>query len=173
VDIGGAVADLDHNLQLGLVHVHAQVVVLVQQVSAQFAADLGAFHRVIFIGALGLDLKGAHTAKLLAQVGLGGLADGVKVLGALDGAAHLDDAEHAGDAAEGLVHIQPFLLRLDKDGALRGIDAEFAQRLQPPADNFDEAGFKLAAVKTLEGNFTLIGHKNLFHTQKRLSYSIR
>ena len=173
VDIGGTVADLDHDLQLRLVDVHAQVVVLVQQVSTQLAANFGAFHRIVFVGALGFDLEGAHAGQLFAQIGFGGFADGVKVLGTLDGAAHLNDAEHAGNAAERLVHIQPVLLRLDKDGALRGIHAEFAQRLQPPADDFDQPGFKLAAVQTLQGNFALIRHKNFFHIQKCLSYCLR
>ena len=96
VDIGGMVADLDHDLQLGVVDIDPQVMVLIQQVGAQFAADLGAFHRVGLVGALGLDLKGAHTAQFLAKVGLGGLADGIKILGALDRTAELDDAEHMG-----------------------------------------------------------------------------
>ena len=82
VDVGGVVADLDHDFQLGVVHVHPQVMVLVQQVGAQLAADFGALHRVGLVGALGFHLKGADAPQRLAQVSFGGLADGVEVLGA-------------------------------------------------------------------------------------------
>ena len=156
VDVGGVVADLDHNFQLGVVHVHPQVMVLVQQVGAQLPADFGALHRVGLVGALGFHLKGADAPQRLAQVGFGGLADGVEVLGALHRAAHLDDAEHVGDAAEGLVHVQALFLRLDKDGALGLVYFKLAQRLQPPADDLGQACFKLAAVQTFQGHFALV-----------------
>ena len=163
VDIGGMVADLDHDLQLGVVDIDPQVMVLIQQVGAQFAADLGAFHRVGLVGALGLDLKGAHAAQFFAKVGLGSLADGIKILGALDRTAELDDAEHMGNAAERLVHVKAFLLRLDENGALRLIDLELAQRLQPPADNLGEPCLKLGAVQPLQCHFALIGEDDFFH----------
>ena len=157
------VADLDHDLQLGIVDIDPQVMVLIQQVGAKLAADLGAFHRVSLVGALGLDLKGAHTAQFLAKVGLGGLADGIKILGALDRTAELDDAEHMGNAAERLVHVKAVLLRLDKNGALRLIDLELAQRLQPPADDLGEPCLKLGAVQPLQCHFALIGEDDFFH----------
>ena len=103
-----------------------QVMVLIQQVGAQFAADLGAFHRVGLVGALGLDLKGAHAAQFLAKVGLGGLADGVKILGALDRTAELDDAEHLLQRLERCVHIRAVLRGLDVHGGLEAIYAELA-----------------------------------------------
>ena len=156
VDVGGVVANLNHDFQLGVVHIHPQVVVLVQQVSAQLAADLGTLHRVGLVSALGFHLKGSDAPQRLAQVGFGGLADGVEVLGALHRAAHLDDAEHVRDAAEGLVHVQALFLRLDEDGALGLVNFELAQRLQPPADDLGQACFKLAAVQTFQGHFALV-----------------
>ncbi len=163
VDVGGVVADFHHNFQLGVVDVNAQMMMLVQQIRAQLTADFGALHRVGLVGALGLDLEGAQAAQRLAEVGLGGLADGVKVLGALDRTAELDDAEHAGDAAEGLVHIKALLLRLDENGALGLIDLELAQRLKPPADGLGQPRLKLAAVQALQRHFALIGEDDLFH----------
>ena len=157
------VTNLDHDFQLGVVHIHAQVVVLVQQVGTQLAADFGAFHRVGLVGALGLDLEGAQAAQRLAQVGLGGLADGIKILGALDSAAEFDDAEHMGHAAECLVHIKAVLFWLDKNGALGLVDLELAQWLQPPADDFCQPRFKLAAVQALQRHFALIGEDEFFH----------
>ena len=129
VDVGGVVADLDHDFQLGVVHVHPQVMVLVQQVGAQLAADFGALHRVGLVGALSFHLKGADAPQRLAQVG---------------------------DAAEGLVHVQALFLRLNKDGALGLVNFELAQRLQPPADDLGQACFKLAAVQAFQGHFALV-----------------
>ena len=163
VDIGGVVANFHHDLQLRVMHVDAQMMVLVQQIGTQLAADLGALHRVGLVGALGLDLEGADAAQRLAEIRLGGLAYCGKVLRALDGAAQLHDAEHMGHATERLVHVEAVLLRLDENGALGLIDLELAQRLQPPADGLGQPRLKLAAVQALQRHFALIGEDEFFH----------
>ena len=134
-------------------HVHPQVGVLAQQVSAQFAAQLRAFHRERFIRALGFHLKGADAAQRFAKISFRRGADLVKILAAAGSAAHFDNAKNFGNTAERFVHVQVIFQWLNEHGGLRLGHLEFAQVFQPVADAFGQAGFKFAAVQAFQGHF--------------------
>ena len=134
-----------------------------QQEGPQFPAEFRAFHREGLVRALGLHLEGLDPAQHLAQVLLGHLADGIKVLFADGGTAEPGNAEHLGHPAEGLVHVDVLVLGLDVQGALGHAEFELAQVLQAVADLLDQLGLKGAAVQALEGHFALEGHDDFSH----------
>ena len=80
VNIRTVITNLHNDLKLRVMHIHLQVVVLAQQVSAQLPHQLRAGHGVGLVGAARFHLEGADAVQAGAEVILSGLADGVKVL---------------------------------------------------------------------------------------------
>ena len=163
VDVSAVVADLHNDLEVRVVHIHPQVVVLAQQVGAQLPHQLGAGHGVGLIGAAGLHLEGADAVQAGAQIILGGLADGVKVLVADHGAAEGGKTEHLAHPVEGEVHVHVLFLGFHIEGGLGAVHLELAHGLEPVAQDLHHGRLELVAVEALEGHFALIAHDNFMH----------
>ena len=163
VNIRAVISDLYNDLELRVMHVHLQVVVLAQQVSAQLPHQLRAGHGVGLIRAAGLHLKGADTVQRTAQIVLGSLADGIEILFAHHGAAERGKAEHLAYPLKGKVHIHVLFLGLHIEGGLGAVHLELAHRLEPVAQDLHHSCFKLVAVEAFQGHFALIAHNNFLH----------
>ena len=164
VDIRAVIADLHDDLELRVLDVHPQVVVLAQQVSAQLPHQLRAGHGESLVRAAGLHLEGLDAMETVAQIVLGGLADGVKVLLADHGAAERGETEHLAHPLKGEVHVDVVLLRLHVEGGLGAVDAEPAHRLEAVAQDLHHRRFELVAVEALQGHLALIAHNDFSHS---------
>ena len=100
----------------------------------------------------------------VAQIVLGGLADGVKVLLADHGAAERGETEHLAHPLKGEVHVDVVLLRLHVKGGLGAVDAEPAHRLEAVAQDLHHRRFELVAVEALQGHLALIAHNDFSHS---------
>lgn len=80
VNIRTVIANFHNDLELRVTHIHLQVVVLAQQVSTQFPHQFRTGHGVGLVGAAGFHLEGTDAVQRAAQIVLGGLADGIKIL---------------------------------------------------------------------------------------------
>ena len=160
VDIGCLLADLHIDRQVRLVHVHGHMGKGLGQLAAHGLRDLDGVEVEQFVGALALHLEGAGGGKLVGQVGLGGLHDGVDVLLAGDGPG---DGHHAEDLLGSLVgglHITVVLLRLHVDGTLTDVDLKTAAGLHAVAHGLDQLILKGAAVQTLQNHFAQLQQKH-------------
>ena len=163
MNIRTVITDLHDDLELRVVHVHLEVVVLAQQISAQLPHQLRAGHGVGLVGAAGLHLEGADAVQAGTEVLLGGLADGVKVLVADHGAAEGRQTEHLAHPVEGQIHVHVLFLRLHVEGGLGAVHLELAHGLEPVAQDLHHGRLKLVAVQALQGHLALIAHNNFSH----------
>ena len=163
MNIRTVIANLHNDLELRVMHIHLQVVVLAQQVSAQLPHQLRAGHGVGLIGAPGFHLEGADAVQLAAQIVLGGLADGIEILFAHHGAAERGKTEHLADPLKGKVHIHVLFLGFHIKGRLGAVHLEPAHRLKAVAQDLHHGCFKLVAVEAFQGHFALIAHNNFLH----------
>ena len=163
VNIRTVITDLHDDLELGVVHVHLEVVVLAQQVGAQLPHQLRAGHGVALVRTAGLHLEGADAVQAGTEVLLGGLADGVKVLVADHGAAEGRQTEHLAHPVEGQVHVHVLFLRLHVEGGLGAVHLELAHGLEPVAQDLHHGRLELVAVEAFQGHFALIAQNDLMH----------
>ena len=163
VDIRTVIADLHDDLELRVLDVHPQVVVPAQQIGTQLPHQLGTGHGEGLIGTAGLDLEGLDAVEAVAQIILGGLADGVEILLTDHSTAEGREAEHLAHPLKGEVHINVVLFRLHVEGGLGAVDAEPAHRLETVAQDLHHRRFKLVAVEALQGHFALIAHNDFAH----------
>ena len=163
VNIRTVISNLHNDLELRVTHIHLQVVVLAQQVSAQFPHQFRASHRVGLIGAAGFHLEGADAVQRAAQIVLGGLADGIKILFAHHGAAERGKAEHLADPLKGKIHIHVLFLGLHIKGRLGAVHLELAHRLKTVAQDLHHGCFELVAIEAFQGHLALIAHNNFLH----------
>ena len=163
MDIRTVIADLHDDLELRVLDVHPQVVVPAQQIGTQLPHQLRAGHGEGLVGTAGLDLEGLDAVEAVAQIILGGLADGVEILLTDHSTAEGREAEHLAHPLKGEVHINVFLFRLHVEGGLGAVDAELAHRLETVAQDLHHRRFKLVAVEALQGHFALIAHNDFAH----------
>ena len=143
-------------------YVHLQVRISGKQHTAQLARNLHAVHRERLVRPLGAHLERARQAQRHAQIFYGRFSDLVEVLCADGRAAECRDAENFGKPLLGRIHVNPFA-RLGIHGALRLIDLEFTQGLQPAAHRFEQNAFKRGTVQPLQRHFALIGKQYFLH----------
>ena len=170
VDVGTVIANLHDDLEVRVVHIHLEVVVLAQQISAQLPHQLRAGHGVGLIGAAGFHLEGADAVQAGTEVVLGGLADGIEVLVADHSAAEGGQAEHLAHPVEGEVHIHVFFLGFHVEGGLGAVHLELAHGLEPVAQNLHHSRLELVAVEALQGHFALIAHNDLMHRYSPITF---
>ena len=163
VNIRTVISNLHNDLELRVMHIHLQVIVLAQQISAQLPHQLRAGHGVGLVGAAGLHLEGADAVQRAAQIVLGGLADGIKILFAHHGAAERGKAEHLADPLKGKIHIHVLFLRFHIKSGLGAVHLELAHRLKTVAQDLHHGCFELVAIEAFQGHLTLIAHNNFLH----------
>ena len=149
VDIGVLLPDLHINRQIRMVHIRFHVEEL-PQLTAYILGDLDGVHRELLVRPAALHLEGSGLGKFIRQIGLGGLHNGVHLLGARDGAGHRHDSEHLTGSLEGGLHVAVLGLRLHIDSALANVDLEAAAGLHPAADIAHQLILKAAAVQALQ-----------------------
>lgn len=81
---------------------------------------------------LGLDLEAPAAMRVVVEVGLGRLQNGLRGLLAGLGTGKAHHAEETGQGLEGPVHFAVLGLWLDIGDGLAGVDAELAELLQAP-----------------------------------------
>ena len=163
VNIRTVISNLHNDLELRVMHIHLQVVVLAQQISAQFPHQFRTGHGVGLVGAAGFHLEGADAVQFAAQIVLCGLADGIEILFAHHGAAERGKAEHLADPLKGKIHIHVLFLGLHIKGRLGAVHLELAHGLEPVAQDLHHGRLKLVAVQALQGHLALIAHNNFLH----------
>ena len=119
--------------------------------------------RASFVGAAGFHLEGTDAVQRAAQIVLGGLADGIKILFAHHGAAERGKAEHLADPLKGKIHIHVLFLGLHIKGGLGAVHLELAHRLKAVAQDLHHGCFELVAIEAFQGHLTLIAHNNFLH----------
>ena len=134
MDIGGLLPDLHIHRQLRVVDIHRQVGEGLMQVSAHPLAQLDGAHGEGLIRPLALHLEAAGRRQGAAQIGLGGVQNGLLFLGTGQGPGHGDDAEHPLAGVIRPVQVAGLPGRLHIDGALLGIDPEPAEPAGAAAD---------------------------------------
>ena len=149
MDIGVLLPDLHINRKIRMVHIRFHVEEL-PQLAAYILGDLNGVHGEPLVCPAALHLEGSGLGKFIRQIGLGGLRNGVHLLGARDGAGHRHDAEHLTGSLEGGLHVAVLGLRLHIDSALANVDLEAAAGLHPAADIAYQLILKAAAVQALQ-----------------------
>ena len=170
MNIRTVIANLHNDLKLGVLHIHPQVVVQPQQVSAQLPHQLRAGHGVGLIRTAGLHLEGLDAVQAVAQILLRSPADGVKVLFADHGTAQRRQTKHGAHPVKGQIHVHVFFLGLHIKGRLGAVHLELAHGLEPVAQDLHHSRLKLVAVQALQGHLALIAHNNFTH-RVLLNYS--
>ena len=163
VNIRTVIPDLHNDLELGVLHIHPQVVVQPQQVSAQFPHQLRAGHGVGLIGTAGLHLEGLDAVQAVAQILLRSPADGVKVLFADHGTAQRRQTEHGAHPVKGQIHVHVLFFGLHIKGRLGAVHLELAHGLEPVAQDLHHGRLELVAVEAFQGHFALIAQNDLMH----------
>ena len=160
VDIGVLLPDLHINRQIRMVHIRFHVEEL-PQLAAYILGDLDGVHGELLVCPAALHLEGSGLGKFIRQIGLGGLHNGVHLLGARDGAGHRHDAEHLTGSLEGGLHVAVLGLRLHIDSALANVDLEAAAGLHPAADIAHQLILKAAAVQALQHHLAQLQKQDL------------
>ena len=160
VDIGVLLPDLHINRQIRMVHIRFHVEEL-PQLAAYILGDLDGVHGELLVCPAALHLEGSGLGKFIRQIGLGGLRNGVHLLGTRDGAGHRHDAEHLTGSLEGGLHVAVLGLRLHIDSALANVDLEAAAGLHPAADIAHQLILKTAAVQALQHHLAQLQKQDL------------
>ena len=170
MNIRAVIANLHNDLELGVLHIHPQVVVQPQQVSAQLPHQFRAGHGVGLIRTAGLHLEGLDAVQAVAQILLRSPADGIKVLFADHGTAQRRQTKHGAHPVKGQVHVHVLFFGLHIKGRLGAVHLELAHGLEPVAQDLHHGRLKLVAVQALQGHLALIAHNNFTH-RVLLNYS--
>ena len=163
MNIRTVIANLHNDLELGVLHIHPQVVVQPQQVSAQLPHQLRAGHGVGLIRTAGLHLEGLDAVQAVAQILLRSPADGIKVLFADHGTAQCRQTKHGAHPVKGQIHVHVLFFGLHIKGRLGAVHLELAHGLEPVAQDLHHSRLKLVAVQALQGHLALIAHNNFSH----------
>ncbi|KAF5039498.1 hypothetical protein DSECCO2_543300 [anaerobic digester metagenome] len=162
VQIGGPVAHLGPDHQVGVVHIHPQMGVALQQIVAQLGTNFRRPHREGLVRALGVDLKGFGCSERVIEI----IGPGVHSLQAFfdhNAAADGSDAEHTRQTQISLVHINVVIHGRGGNGGLRLGDSELPEGGEPSPDIFHQNAFKGGAVGALERQLAVFKQNYFLH----------
>ena len=163
VDIRRLLPDLYIYRQVRVVNVHRQVGEGLVQVAAYPLAQLDGGHGEGLVCPLALHLEAPGRCQGAAQIGLGGVQNGLLFLGTGQGPGHGDDAEHPLAGVIRPVQVAGLPGRLHIDGALLGIDPEPAESGGAAAEVGHELHFKAAAVQALQDHLAQLAQDHFVH----------
>ena len=163
VDIGRIVANFNVDDELGVVDVDLAGRERLMERPADLLGKLDRRQGEGLVGALALDLEALRRAHFIGKVLLRRGNDLLHVLLAGQCLGNGDDAEDLLAALKGRVNVAVFVLGLDVDGALLGIDTEIAAFCHAAVDVRHQLIFKAAAVEPLEHDLAELAQDHFMH----------
>ena len=163
-DISGVIADLHAYGNLGVVNVNALLSVgFFKDDRADLCGDFGGGEGEFFIGALGFDLEGSCVFDIGHELRSDRVQDRIHVFFGFDSAVDRGNTKGIFSNTVSAVDIGFVIKRLDIEGALYGINLEFAVGSGSALQNIAQKLFKIRTVGSLKGNFAVFAKNDLFH----------
>ena len=163
MDVGRVVANFNVDDELGVVDVDLAGRERLMERPADLLGKLDRRQGEGLVGALALDLEALRRAHFIGKVLLRRGNDLLHVLLAGQGLGNGDDAEDLLAALKGRVNVAVFVLGLDVDGALLGVDTEIAAFCHAAVDVRHQLIFKAAAVEPLEHDLAELAQDHFMH----------
>ena len=163
VDVGRVVSNFNVDDELGIVDVDLAGRERLMERPADLLGKLDGRQGKGLVGALALDLEALRCAHLVGKVFLCRADDLLHVLLTRQGLGNGDDAEDLLAALKGRFNVAVFVLRLDIDGALLGVDTEIAAFCHAAVDVRHQLIFKAAAVEPLEHDLAELAQDHFMH----------